>query len=137
MSTHIAPYLKKDGDNITAYLAKSEQLAAVVDDSLNDTQPCAIWAGKYTWQHIVGVVERESGLPRQHALYTNYPNPFNPSTKISFDIAIPSNVSLKVYDITGQEVATLLNGYQQAGKFEVAFDATGLSSCVYFYTLQA
>ncbi len=137
MSTHIAPYLKKDGENLTAYLAKSEQLAAVVDDSLNDTQPCAIWAGKFTWMHIVGVVERESGLPRQHALYTNYPNPFNPATKISFDIATPSNVSLKVYDITGQEVATLLSGYQQAGKFEVAFNASGLSSGVYFYTLQA
>jgi len=70
-------------------------------------------------------------------LSQNYPNPFNPTTKISFNIAKASNVTLKVYNSIGQEVATLVNGMKAAQAYEVTFDASRLSSGVYFYTLNA
>lgn len=70
-------------------------------------------------------------------LYPPYPNPFNPSTTISFDLPEAGNVSLKVYDIAGREVAKLMNGYQNAGNHEVIFDAEGLTSGVYFVRLEA
>jgi hypothetical protein len=74
-------------------------------------------------------------------LSQNYPNPFNPNTQISYQISIPSNVSLKVYDVLGNEVATLVDGYKSVGKYEVNFSATSgasfLSSGLYFYKLEA
>ena len=68
-------------------------------------------------------------------LSQNYPNPFNPSTKISYTIPQASRVSLKVYDILGNEIASLVNASQNAGSHNVTFDASGVPSGVYFYTL--
>ena len=68
-------------------------------------------------------------------LKQNYPNPFNPSTNISYELPYAANVTLKVYDIAGREVANLLSGYQNTGNHTVSFDASGLSSGVYFYKL--
>ncbi len=75
--------------------------------------------------------------PTDFSLSQNYPNPFNPSTKINF--ALPSNsfVTLKVYDILGSEVTTLVNGEINAGRHEITFDATKLASGIYFYRIQA
>ncbi len=70
-------------------------------------------------------------------LYQNYPNPFNPTTKISWQSTVSSWQSLKVYDVLGNEVATLVNEEKPAGSYEVNFDAEGLSSGIYFYKLQA
>ncbi len=75
-------------------------------------------------------------FPTKYALYQNYPNPFNPSTKISYQISVFSDVKLYVYDVLGQEVGVLVNREQKAGNYEVVFDASGLSSGVYFYKLQ-
>ncbi len=77
-------------------------------------------------------------LPKEFALYQNYPNPFNPTTNIQFDLAVTGNVTLRVFDITGREVATLLNKeYTSAGAHVVEFDASKLASGVYFYRLDA
>ncbi len=85
-----------------------------------------------------------SHIPDDLQLYQNYPNPFNPSTTIKF--SIPNvistegrnlNVTLKVYDVLGNEVATLVNEFRNAGSYEVDFDASSLSSGIYFYRLQA
>jgi len=78
-------------------------------------------------------------VPSSMQLKQNYPNPFNPSTKISFSIPKNSFVSLKVYNLSGKEVANLVNDRRDGGNYEVNFDAGkyGLSSGVYFYTLQA
>jgi hypothetical protein len=70
-------------------------------------------------------------------LKQNYPNPFNPSTTIKYSITSSDFVTLKVYDVLGNEVATLINEEKPAGSYEVNFDATQLSSGIYFYTINA
>lgn len=87
----------------------------------------------------VGVVtshQEDNDVPRAFALLQNYPNPFNPSTRIPFSIRAVGNVTLKVYDILGREVRTLVNENLQAGSYEVTFNAEGLASGVYLYRLQ-
>jgi len=73
----------------------------------------------------------------EYALRQNYPNPFNPSTSITFDLVESGNVSLRVFNMIGQEVATLVNGNQNRGQHTVSFDATGLPSGLYLYRLEA
>lgn len=83
----------------------------------------------------------EVNIPEYFSLSQNYPNPFNPNTKIEYEIPLTTFVSLKIYDIMGNEVATLVNETQEADKYSVNFDFNkikgGLSSGVYFYTLDA
>ena len=79
----------------------------------------------------------ETNVPGEFVLNQNYPNPFNPSTKISYEIPKSSFVSLKVYDIIGREVGTLVNKNQGAGSYVVDFDASKLSSGIYIYQLNA
>ncbi len=76
-------------------------------------------------------------LPTQFRLEQNYPNPFNPTTTISFSIPTKSFVTLKVYDALGKEVAVLVSGELLAGTYSRQWNASGLPSGVYFYTLQA
>jgi hypothetical protein len=75
--------------------------------------------------------------PNQFALSNAYPNPFNPSTRIEYTIPHNSFVTLKVYNVLGQEVATLFSGVQQAGKHVAIFDAGTHASGVYMYRLDA
>jgi len=83
------------------------------------------------------VVEVDVSAPTGFALEQNYPNPFNPATTIAFSIPSSAFTSLKVYDILGNEVATLVNEEKPAGTYEVQFDASNLSSGVYLYRLSA
>jgi hypothetical protein len=76
-------------------------------------------------------------MPTQFGLDQNYPNPFNPTTTISYGVPQQSMVTLKVYDILGNEVATLVNEVQQAGNHAISFDASKLTSGVYIYRMQA
>ena len=80
-------------------------------------------------------VREIGGLPVAYQLEQNYPNPFNPTTVINFTIPKAGNVTLKVYNALGQEVATLVNEYKNASNYQVSFDASNLSSGIYFYTL--
>jgi len=82
-------------------------------------------------------VEDSVPVPMEFSLLQNYPNPFNPTTKISFQIPVNGFVTLKVYDILGNAVATLVNEKKSAGNYEVKFDASNLASGFYFYEINA
>ena len=97
----------------------------------------AIHSYKYYKSQILTDVTDEPELKTGFQLKQNYPNPFNPSTIIKFTIPSQETAHLAVYDTMGREVATLVNGYKAAGEYEVEFDASGLSSGVYFYRLTA
>jgi len=87
---------------------------------------------------IVGSVDLTDGrIPSSFALHENYPNPFNPTTTIKYDLADRSHVVLRVYDLLGREVAKLVDGLQEAGYKSLTFDAGGLASGLYFYGLNA
>ena len=83
------------------------------------------------------VREDHRTVPSAFSLEHNYPNPFNPVTMIRFRLPFISNVSLKIYDVLGREVATLIDGRKLAGTYEVDFNAHQLASGVYFYKLRA
>ena len=74
-------------------------------------------------------------LPVNYYLHQNYPNPFNPVTNIKFEIPVSGNISIKLYNITGKEIAIITNNFYQAGKWEVTFNGLNLSSGLYFYKL--
>ena len=92
--------------------------------------------GGATWDDISPSFNVVFGSKSQNLiLKQNYPNPFNPSTNISYELPYDANVTLKVYDAAGREVANLVSSYQTTGNHTVRFDASGLSSGVYFYKL--
>ncbi|MCL4547047.1 MAG: T9SS type A sorting domain-containing protein [Bacteroidetes bacterium] len=92
---------------------------------------------RYPIQGTTSIENNNVIIPQEFSLSQNYPNPFNPSTKISFSLPSSTNVSLKVFNTLGQEVSELVNENLQPGKYSVDFDASKLSSGVYFYTLRA
>ena len=85
----------------------------------------------------VGIAEDESNLPTEYALKQNYPNPFNPTTSIKYSIPNRSKVIIKVYDVLGKEIKTLLNEEKSAGSYEINWNAADFPSGVYFYQLIA
>ena len=90
------------------------------------------------WKDItLSIPAIDSRLLQQYYLNQNYPNPFNPSTKISYKIAEAGFVTLKIYDVLGREIQTLVNSFQYANTYLVHFDAARLSAGVYFYELKA
>ena len=74
--------------------------------------------------------------PDYYFLFQNYPNPFNPSTKIFYSILVSDHVNLKIFNILGREVQTLVDTFQDVGEYTIDFDAQNLSSGVYFYKLK-
>jgi len=88
------------------------------------------------YYNVTGVNENTNYNPQIFRLEQNYPNPFNPSTRIRYEIPERSFVTLKVYDVLGNEIVTLVNEEKTAGSYEVKFNAANLPSAVYFYRLQ-
>ena len=91
--------------------------------------------GKFTYSQSVEVIVGQA--PKLFALEQNFPNPFNPSTVITYQLPVTSHVSLKVYDAIGGEVATLVNETKEAGYYSTTFDAKNLASGIYFVRLQS
>ncbi|MDQ3022046.1 MAG: T9SS type A sorting domain-containing protein [Bacteroidota bacterium] len=91
--------------------------------------------GNFTYYDLSNEVN--IGIPTKFDLSQNYPNPFNPTTKISYDIPFDAKVSIKLFDVSGREVATLVNSIQTAGYYTIDFNGSNLASGVYFYRLTA
>jgi DNA-binding beta-propeller fold protein YncE len=108
------------------------------------------WDGQYLWAccmptdkiykikiNLTGVRKLKGEIPTEHLLYQNYPNPFNPVTTIHFRIHKSGYITLKVYNLLGKEIETLVSEQHLAGEYEVNWDAKGLASGIYLYRLQA
>ncbi len=109
-------------------------LTIFVDEGNNGTIDDTL----YFTNELTGIgEERGSLIPTEYRLEQNYPNPFNPSTVISYQLPVGGDVTLKVYDILGNEIATLVEEYKPSGRYEVEFNASELPSGVYFYQLKA
>ncbi|RJP67961.1 MAG: T9SS C-terminal target domain-containing protein [Ignavibacteriales bacterium] len=115
--------------------------------SVNTTDPYH-WFGfeKYSFQNLVldwfgvtstDVETKTDGIPNKYNLTQNYPNPFNPTTTISFSIPERTNVTLKIFDMLGREVRTLINGSREAGNYNISFEASDFSTGLYVYSLTA
>ena len=83
------------------------------------------------------VIEVECRTFNTYLLEQNYPNPFNPTTKINWQAPIPGLQTIKIFDMLGREIRTLVNEYKSAGKYKTEFNTTNLPSGVYFYQLRA
>ncbi len=95
------------------------------------------WIDDVAYGPAADVREEGAGIPKNFSLHQNYPNPFNPTTKIRYELPNASRVTLKVYNLIGQEVAALVDGERVAGVYAAELNAASLSSGTYFYRLQA
>lgn len=113
--------------------------ALIWDDNqiANYNSEAALQAVKARYASLTGIIDITSGIPQSYSLIQNYPNPFNPSTKIEFSLPQSENVTLKIFNLLGQEVATLVNENMGAGTYRVDFDASKLSSGLYIYKIEA
>jgi hypothetical protein len=123
-SAHHYSYLDEAVEAGTTY---SYHLASV------DLNGSTEWVGDI----VTATPTTSNAMAGTYALHQNHPNPFNPSTEIVFEIAEAGQVALKVFNVTGQEVATLVNEPQNSGLHRVTFDGSALPSGVYFYSLRA
>lgn len=126
--TQVADSLSNSG--ITALVLSGNNIIAGSGDG-------SIWYRTVANIITTDVKEIQNNIPDNHSLFQNYPNPFNPTTIISYQIQNDRFVTLKVYDMFGREVKTLVNGFKSQGKYSVDFDAGNFSSGVYFYQLKA
>ena len=133
------PTVAPSGNSVTKFSIHYQATRGPGSQSFTDNAPVYRVHEIYdTYEPPVSIQNISSEIPDGFSLKQNYPNPFNPSTSIRFDIAKTSKVTLKVYDATGREVATLLNNQEiTPGTFEYNFNAESLSSGIYFYTLQS
>lgn len=108
-----------------------------IDDiAAGDSGVLKAWCIVVTYRRLIGGIATIE-IPNYYSLAQNYPNPFNPATQIKFSVPKAVNVSLKVYDILGKEVATLVNEMTQPGFHTVDFDASNLATGIYFYRIDA
>jgi hypothetical protein len=124
--------------------AKNFQLIFEVNQAtspfaLVDIAPADYQTESYFYQAKITTDVRNTkpGLPSSFTLLQNYPNPFNPATVISYQLAVNSFVTVKVYDELGREITRLVNGDQSPGSHSIRWDGANFSSGVYFYELSA
>jgi hypothetical protein len=105
-------------------------------DLLVGTNDGGIWRRPLS-EMITGVEDKTNVLPKNFSLSQNYPNPFNPTTTIHYSVPKTSFVTIKVYDMLGKEIATLVNQEKSAGNYTVQFNGSNLSSGIYFYRMRS
>ena len=137
-SAHFSPTLA-DGLGPNEYIAFSfyNYEAGYNSYDIIDANPSIIYVAPVPFTVTPSGATDNNSLPNSFELSQNYPNPFNPSTIIKYSISKRSNVSLKVYDMLGKEVATLVNEIKDANSYQVKFDASNLTSGLYIYKFQA
>ncbi len=113
-----------------------EWTISIYDAASGNTGTLEAWGIKLFFDSATDIETEESNYVGTYELFQNYPNPFNPSTKISWQLPEAGLVTLKIYDVLGREVKTLVNEELATGKHETVFDASRLSSGVYFYQLK-
>ncbi|MEB2328867.1 MAG: T9SS type A sorting domain-containing protein [Ignavibacteriaceae bacterium] len=132
------PTVSLTGNTSNLFHVKYHATRGPGSQSFTDNAPVYRVYQVYQKVAITSINNISSEIPEKFDLKQNFPNPFNPETKIRFDITKASNVSLKVYDSMGREIATLINNQTApVGTNEVTFNASNLSSGVYFYTLSS
>ncbi|GEM_PF-3361801 len=132
---HAGPRMRSNGGNsYTIFLVRNYE-SSNPPYPPNDVNKTTIYATSHTFTATTDV--RNDGNVVGYKLAQNYPNPFNPGTKISFTLPERAAVKLSVYNVLGQEVATLVDGVRNAGVHDVGFSATNFPSGIYFYTLKA
>ena len=138
MPHFISPYLHVD-ETIATYLEGhgTRIIGLGLDFDGNTRHATTPDIGADEFNGIAVGVDDEEILPTEFALEQNYPNPFNPGTKISWQSPVGSQQTIKVFDVLGNEIATLVDEYKPAGRYEVEFNASTLPSGVYFYQLKA
>jgi hypothetical protein len=159
-SVNVAALARDDGDPSIMFAASERGVYRSVDagatwQMYNNTLPSLHFVGikKDPYSDTLYVATQDSGickvfglavnaeeepqLPKQCKLEQNFPNPFNPTTEIQFEIPVSRFVSLEVYDVLGREVAVLVSEWKSPGRYSLAWDARGLASGVYFYRIKA
>lgn len=133
---HAAPTLKRNSaTSYTMFLGRSYE-SGVTTYPPTDVNPTVFYAGTHTFT-LTDVGENDENMPSSYSLAQNFPNPFNPATKIDYQVARAGLVTIKVYDILGKEVATVLNEDVQPGSHQVTFDGQKLASGIYVCRMTA
>ncbi len=143
----LPPYGSTDINNIDSTWTPDEAVGFYNYLCIEEDRSFGIHNPQFTIGILIATIEKLGGTvgvesddiikPLEFALSQNYPNPFNPSTKITFTIAERADVTLKIYDVVGREVRTLVNGELNVGEHNVEFNASELTSGVYFYKITA
>ena len=114
----------------------------VLQDSITQLLNPADWTFSndttcYLLNGVLGTSNAGNEIPKVFKLYTNYPNPFNPTTNIKYDVPKGTYVTLSIYDILGREIEKLVNGYMQPGSYQVEWNASNYASGTYFYRFES
>ncbi len=133
--TWVLTLVRSDSASAQLLTDESYPISSFGVDENNEVYHCSYSSGRLYKLTGPGTGVAQPEAPTQFKLEQNYPNPFNPTTKMSFVIGHSSLVSLKVFDVLGRDVATLVNEPKEPGVYEVSFDATNLTSGVYFYRM--
>jgi len=131
-SAWIAAEVKQGDRSVDVQIIEISSIKYIMFDAIPDSGDVAIKKSD-----ITNVSKSDNLFPTRPNLFQNFPNPFNPSTTIKYELSFPAEVTLKVYNLFGQELETIASGYQKAGEYRYIWQPVNVASGIYFYQLQA